>query len=622
MRLALLVLCAAACGDSLSLRVVVDHPDGVTVATTVVAVYESDTLHCEQIEYGDLAEDELDAALVAEQTIDAQGGSTGSLYQLSRVDTKLIVARGFDASSVAVSAGCVGKAVIAGDETVTIATVRTAVASLGVFDQMGPDPLGLTVTLTDVAGESLAANRVSWRVYAPVGAVASSSPSMLTTGDAEWQLATPTCTNDNGVVRLHPVPPSTISGFAIQVRPSWPVALPPLLTTFTKIETTPHPMDPVNVLPSVKTAHPCAIRIAGATQRLVCIEDLGTSIVARDYQVTVAAGSASLQQIGGDQTLDPDAFTVYSIEHGANRDVYALTKSARVIGLFAPSVAPTSSMQHLPAPTATEATLIPACAADDQPKLVIRVEGIPRALRVMDPLGGTPVDYHGVSTDTAQPLSVRASGCLTELDPGGIARVRQAAIVDISMSSTRSVMRAYFECDALLQTKCHVDLPFPGTGAAFTLGSEPRIAGVFLDASGVVISQWVALPDATNDYRLVERDRVAAASLPSHIAYGQFDGDGLADGFWDIASLDRRSSTLQISYARLIGNQPLSALSGRQTIAVDDLVVGDVTGDGNDDIVLVGSTTTDAGVRIDGVVVIPAQVAADLPEQNADEACE
>ncbi|MGE0871570.1 MAG: hypothetical protein AB7P03_23625 [Kofleriaceae bacterium] len=622
MRAALLVLGAAACGDSLSLHVTVDHPEGVPVASTIVSVYESGTLHCEQIEYGDLADDELDAALVAEQTIDAQGESSGSLDPLSRTETKLIVARGFDATGTPVTAGCIEKTVIAGDDTVTITTVRTAVASLGVFDQMGPDPLGLTVTLTDTAGNSLPANRVSWRVYAPVGAAASSSPSMLTTGDAEWQLAAPTCTNGNGVARLHPVPPSTISGFAIQVRPSWPVALPPLLTTFTKIETTPYPMAPVNVVPSVKAAHPCAIRVAGSTQRLVCIEDLGASIVARDYQVTVAAGSASLQQVGNDQALDPDAFTVYSVLHGNNRDVYALTKSARVIGLFNPSVPPASNMQYLSTPTATEATLIPACAADHQPRLLIRVEGVPRELRVMDPLGSTPIDYHNVSTDTAQPLSVRATGCLTELDPGGVARIRQAAIVDISMSTTRSVMRAYFECDAAISSKCHVDLPFPGTGAAFTLGSEPRIAGVFLDASGVVISQWVALPDPTNDYRLVERDRVAAASVPSHIVYGQLDGDTLADGFWDIASLDRRSSTLQVSYARMIGTQPLSALSGRQSIAVDDIVVGDVTGDGKDDLVLVGSTTNDVGTRIDGVVVIPAQVAADLPAQNADAACQ
>ena len=56
MRLCALVVLLAACSTDPTLAVTVAHPVGLSVATTNVTVYESATLHCEDIEFARLDE--------------------------------------------------------------------------------------------------------------------------------------------------------------------------------------------------------------------------------------------------------------------------------------------------------------------------------------------------------------------------------------------------------------------------------------------------------------------------------------------------------------------------------------------------------------------------------------
>src|SRR5215211_8107475 len=106
MRLVIIVAAVAACTDP-SLRIVVDQPDGVTLARTVVTVYESDGVSCGDIAFSRLGASELDAIRTAEQTITADGKIIGELTDISRGDHKVIVARGYGNGAAWLTAGCV-----------------------------------------------------------------------------------------------------------------------------------------------------------------------------------------------------------------------------------------------------------------------------------------------------------------------------------------------------------------------------------------------------------------------------------------------------------------------------------------------------------------------------------
>src|SRR5688572_19535502 len=86
----LVVVIAAACGDNYSLQIVAEQPDNeaykALITKTVVTVYETDldTLTCSQVEFGDVTDDLLLGAAVAQQTVMKPGGVIGRLDILSR----------------------------------------------------------------------------------------------------------------------------------------------------------------------------------------------------------------------------------------------------------------------------------------------------------------------------------------------------------------------------------------------------------------------------------------------------------------------------------------------------------------------------------------------------------
>ncbi len=613
---------AAACGDELSLDVEVRHPAAAAVATTVVSIYESSSTTCKQIELGDLSTAELTPILVAERT------GPGPLDGISREGRKLVVARGFDAAGRYLTAGCAEQETITGRAIVPVDTAFTATLSISAID---PDVPGIPLTLTDAEGRSLAGHPVTWRVYGPDGAApAATAAALAPAEDGAWELAAPTCTGDAGVARVHPVPPSKVGGYAIAIRPSWPSQPNTLLTSFTRVD----PM-PESITPKLLTPRPCTLRVAGPVRRLVCVQLLAGSPFAREYDVTVEDGRTALV-VRDTATIDAGVVALFSVERAAAvRDVYAVTADARVLGLFGPSVAPAPGA-HLPAgTTASDAALVPACDGGGAAQLVLNVTTpADRRLVAMPPMGGPTSDYHGVSTDSMLQLGLRGTGCVTELAPGGgEPRRRPAAIVDVAPRvgpNGRAATFVVFECDLADRTRCRTLLPVPETGAglappppAGALGApveEPRLTGMSFDASGVVMSSWVLLPTG-GAFALVERERVPSAAIPRSVVYGRFDGDGVTDLFWDLQNANLSTSNLQVTYGRTIGAARLSALSGAEAIVADAVLAGDLTGDGFDDVVLVGRQRRTDGMAFYGITVIAMGVPVGNPDTAVDRPC-
>jgi len=621
MRLAVVaVLGVTACGDDPSLRVDVEHP--IAVSRTVISVYESEGFRCEQVEFGDRSEAELLAARVAELTIEDGGATSGSLDGLSRTETKLVVARGFDADGTLATGGCVEQGLIAGHARVKVTTERAALASIGPLALSGPDPFSLTVVLTDTRGLALKGNELSWRVWGPSGSTAAPSPNdLIDEASGVWRLDQPTCVSGEGLRTIHPVPPSTVGGFAVQVRPSWAIEPPPMVTGFTRIDPGVYP------LVSAGLRHPCALRATATTTSLVCVEERASgdpTLVGREYGVTVAAGSVTIAKLGIDFDVEDETIALYSVPRAGNvRDVYAVTRAGRVFGVRSPSIAPPLRL-GLRAGFATDALLLPRCGAGVDPRVLMRIETLSeRKIVVMDELGGPDVDFHDIKVDLAQVINMRTTGCVTELDPVRIIGARQSVVVELPARGTAPagtrISSAYFDCGFSRADQCYVDLPVTRAGVGYFPGETPLLAGANLDASGVVVSRWAVLLDNAG-YRRVELDRVAAAAAPLHIVYGQFDDDGEHDAFWDVVNVDQSESAFQITYAQLAAGQPLSALSAGQPLLVSEILVGDVTADGKDDLVVLGISNP-ATTPVFGVAVVPSQVPTTLPPLLRKDTC-
>ena len=146
-----------------------------------------------------------------------------------------------------------------------------------------------------------------------------------------------------------------------------------------------------------------------------------------------------------------------------------------------------------------------------------------------------------------------------------------------------------------------------GAGVGFTGGTEPRIVAATVDATGVVLVSDV-FSAAGNT---IERARLAAAAIPDHIVVGQVDTDTDSDLFWDIAARSG-ATNFEIAYGRKIGADNLEALSATQNADVSALDIGDLTGDGLDDLVVVTAA---------GVAIIPMGVPIPAPTPNTDATC-
>jgi hypothetical protein len=607
----------AACADDPQLHVTVTHPTDVDVASTTVTDYESPTLSCDDVEFARLGAAELDAVAVASVTIDATPNTGGALSGISRSDPKVIVARGFDTSGGLVSAGCAEQGVIEGQTNLAIMTAEAATASVGLPQAGAADQTQVIVNATDPGGKLIDGRAVSWTVYGPAGSAPALAQNATTIGDGVWQATAPICTA-SGSARVHPVPPGIVGGYAMQMRVAWATELPPMFTGLVTggLSTT-------AFTPPTGSRRYCAARVSGATRRLDCLDGSGANVIAREFQVMVSAGQVTLVPMQT-QALLPDTIAIVSVPSGTDLDVYAITQHGHVLAVFPRPGQPVDDTDPV-CPVATcptpvdDALVVPAC--DTAPaRLMLHVNTVApdQQIQEMPATGGTrdvfPVML-GLAETTVQ---LDSGGCVTELKgaPRQVTSLQQGTKVAGTFVPLSTLL--YYDCTT---GSCSTTPMLTGAGIGFTTGSEPRLVASSVDATGVVLVQLVFAGGA-GQRQLVQRTRIPALSAPDKIVVGQFDGDGQVDLVWDVTNRHGTSTTLEIAYARLVGSQPLEAISSLEPFVIDDILSVDLAGDngspdGLDDLVL--TATLPSGAH--GIAVIASGVHAPAISLPVDTTC-
>jgi hypothetical protein len=171
--LALAALATAGCTD-LSVDVVFDVPDDyeeITERVEVDVIAPGEALwQCRDLEFGDLEEAEVGAALVDQAQIGPDGEETG-FEQVPRTGLKLFHARGYNALDQLVAAGCATHELVDGEVEVAIEGRPAAYLSARGTRLRGEEELdGLLVGISDARGDPMAGVTARYSVVSANGA--------------------------------------------------------------------------------------------------------------------------------------------------------------------------------------------------------------------------------------------------------------------------------------------------------------------------------------------------------------------------------------------------------------------------------------------------------------------
>jgi len=272
--------------------------------------------------------------------------------------------------------------------------------------------------------------------------------------------------------------------------------------------------------------------------------------------------------------------------------------------------------------------IVPACGASPAYLLAQSTS----TLLTTNHLRAMPIRGGAVTEFTLKDGGLVGAGCITELQPDGTSKPRQAVVVDIAKTSTTPAFSGVvFECSAT-KSPCTVPLQSVGQAVAFasTPSGESQLIGTLFDATGAQLAHYVVEPAEAKagvigaKDRLIERSRQVAAAAPRQLVVGKFDADADPDLLWTFTT--RNEVDFQVAYAREALGAPLSALTSivtpsglvPQPVA---LFSTDFNGDGYDELVFVFQTTVLTATNTSLVVVPTGVPYVGPPTPPDDPAC-
>ena len=610
-RLAALVIALSGCADDPSLQIEVQRPTDEKyqrlIEKTFVTIYEPElaSLTCTEIEFGDVSDDLLLGATVATQTVHADGSTDGTLDDISRVGRKLVVARLTTATDVLIAAGCTEVGDLDGNVKIV---VETQIAATVAVDTVSvDDPYAKQITVVDPLGESMVGREVRWRVFGPAGSTPASTSLAIVNPDAptNWDSATPGCTDQRGLATMRMVPPAKVAGFAAKFRVAWPSTPIDLISGFVR------PGIALQLMTDMPLANRCAIRTAGE-HRVVCADTVGTT--PRGHRFELVQGPLKNFNVvdRGTVNLPSRPTGVFSVDETNGKEVYALLANGNVQNLFGATALTPSTCTDC---AIDDFRVVPACG--DDPGRIYMHSTTGKPIRVMPVRGGPVLAFDLPAELDAMGVTVELNnlGCVTTISGNGTEKDVQILILDVT-SSEGVITRGLFRCG--LGRTCSVTLPFAFAGVGFMRAGtatkpEMRMVGTAFDIAGAELVGWVLRPTFDgNTYLLIDRQRIVAAAPPEDILVGKLDGDAEPDLVWTIRG--GRSALMQVSYGQAIPDgSRLSALTPINSV-IEEIALGDATGDGFDDLL---------GVAATSFVVLPQNIEGPtVPDRTEESTCE
>jgi hypothetical protein len=559
--LAAAFLIAGACSDP-SLQVTIDLPDAyrAQIAEVALADYEHAGLTCDQIAFGDVAGPALDGSLITQ--VGVAPGASASLEGISRLDHKVLVARGFDAGGDLVVAGCRELDALDGSVTIAIDTMPAALVSI---DARAPDaPLALASPINahalDPLGMPLDQREVVWRVFGGKG----QPGGMPGDGACPYAGVDGCTTSRQGAITVAAAPPPSPGPALVQVHVAWARAQPPPVAAFQI------PRSATFVLRAVLKAVPypscVAYRAAGGV-RVACIAvALGGATEVQHFGWT---GSA-IAKLAGSISV-PSASALIAIPGGSSDTLVAITTA----GDFVDGTTG-AALGHFTAPGAqlvVAAQLVPACG-----KTAFVLLGLDDGSVASTSATGAPLTTF-VTSPPSRTFSLATTGCLSDLiTPSTTYR----AAVMVETKTTTSVPYAQIDCP---QGTCAPTWLGLGAGIGFVAaaGGETRLASGHLDLSGVVIDESLIDPSHDSLESVATHDSI---SVPVAIASGDLDGDGMSDRAWLLlgGSGVRAQGRLQVTLAATADGAPITGISPELGAATAGFAVARLDDDMTDDV--------------------------------------
>jgi len=598
----------AACGDDPSLQIEVKQPTDENykrlITKTVVTVYESDldTLTCEQIEFGDVTEDLLLGASVAQQTVFKDGRVDGTLDDISRLGKKVVVARMFTETDVLVAAGCAEQGDLDGKTKVVVETVLAA--SVAIDTQNTEDPYGKQITMLDPLGEATVGREVRWRVFSPFGATPSSltNATVNATEPTTWDSTAPACTDNRGIARMRLTAPAKVAGFAARFRVSWPATPVDVISGFVR------PGIGLQLIVDPPASNRCAVRTLGE-RRVVCLEETTTTPRAHRYEIAQLPQKNFTITDRGTANIAFRPAGAFSTDEAGGKEVYALLANGNVQNLFGTTSLTPSNCADC---AIDDFRVTPACGDDPARIVVHSTMGNP--LRSIPIHGGAVTDF-GPAIEAGVTVNLNSVGCVTTVNAVGNEKDVQVIVLDLS-SADGVITRGFYKCATGI---CNVTLPFPTSGVGFVKAGtvtkpEMQMVGTAFDIAGAELVAWILRPTPDGSTVLIDRRRIIAAAPPVQLVVGKLDGDSEPDLVWNMRGT--RSSLLQVSYAHPIEDgSRLSALAPLPVqVAIEELALGDLTGDGFDDLI---------GITPGSFIVLPQNVDGPaVPDRTLESVCD
>ncbi|TMQ11074.1 MAG: hypothetical protein E6J90_35285 [Deltaproteobacteria bacterium] len=568
-------LLVAACTGGPALDISVHHPAGFAVAQTRVTAYFGGDIDCGQIEFGDRSDAELAAIKVDE--VDA---ASGIPVEVSRLGSKSIVARGYDAQHRFVTAGCKDVGEIAGAIRVAIDTQPTASVAI---DPGQPDrPFSerdILVNMSDANGVAIDGT-VSWLLTGPAGAA--------------QQMASAGTPTRNGNVKFKVDDLGTPGPEGLRIRAPWATAPLPLVTGFDLSHATTLPLGGG----SLGGNPSCDVRgHAGKSPTLICLGQADLQGHRDAVEIVWQNGQYAARPFSPPIPASIDNQFALFVDHDGTADepVYVLSAAAGGVGNWYKLGAPSGTTMTFDN-SLQNVVYIPRCHENAPTALVAvqtgAVASTANKVRFYTPSGGAAA----APLNTAMDGEVLSGGCLDDVD-----KKEHQGVVAAGPAVSGTPDAAFAVLALIMPSGLTAVSGRSLTGSGFVTVStqgmtEKRFAGTRLQASGTVVFEAVLAPDA-GSFKLLERTELDSAAPPNKIIAGKLDRDGDTDLMWDML-VGARRRLFQVSLAEQVGGTPLTAMtSGPGAVGASanagglDFVAADLNGHGTDDMIVFGAAS-------------------------------